>query len=73
MSAANRPEITLRNAIAEDALCIGVLGMQVFLDTYATQGIRRSIANEALQAFAPQTIAELMAQPDISLLSLIHI
>ncbi|GAB5337384.1 MULTISPECIES: GNAT family N-acetyltransferase [Pseudomonas] len=67
MSAANRPEITLRNAIAEDALCIGVLGMQVFLDTYATQGIRRSIANEALQAFAPQTIAELMAQPDISL------
>ncbi|XVJ45718.1 N-acetyltransferase family protein [Pseudomonas sp. UBT] len=67
MAAANPPEITLRNAIPEDALCIGVLGMQVFLDTYATQGIRSSIANEALQAFAPQTIAQLMAQPDISL------
>ena len=62
MAAAITPEITLRNAIPEDALCIGVLGMQVFLDTYATQGIRSSIANEALQAFAPQTIAQLMAQ-----------
>lgn len=67
MSVTNTPPVTVRDAVAEDALCIGVLGMQVFLDTYATQGIRASIANEALQAFAPQTIAQLMAQPGLSL------
>ncbi|MDR6580216.1 hypothetical protein J2X88_005123 [Pseudomonas extremaustralis] len=39
----------IRDAIPQDALCIGVLGMQVFLDTYATEGIRTSIATEALQ------------------------
>ena len=61
-------DIMIRPATAEDALCIGVLGMQVFLDTYATEGIRSSIANEALQAFAPQTIAQLMAEPGIALL-----
>lgn len=59
--------ILIRPATAEDALCIGVLGMQVFLDTYATQGIRTSIATEALQAFAPNTIAHLLAQPNVSL------
>ena len=58
----------IRPATAEDALCIGVLGMQVFLDTYATEGIRSSIANEALQAFAPQAITHLLAEPGIALL-----
>lgn len=58
----------IRAATAEDALCIGVLGMQVFLDTYATEGIRNSIANEALQAFAPQAIARLLAEPGVALL-----
>jgi len=57
----------IRDAIPQDALCIGVLGMQVFLDTYATEGIRTSIATEALQAFAPQTIARLISEPGIAL------
>ena len=39
---------TLRPATADDALCLGVLAMQVFLDTYATDGIRPPIAREAL-------------------------
>ncbi len=42
----------LRRATAEDALCIGVLGTQVFLDTYATGGVRRALAREVLAAFA---------------------
>lgn len=67
MPATEIPHIIIRDAIPEDAVCIGVLGMQVFLDTYATEGIRRSIADEVLQAFAPQTIAQLIAQPGISL------
>lgn len=60
--------IIIRTATAQDALCIGVLGMQVFLDTYATQGIRRSIADEVLQAFVPDTIAALLAEPGTSLM-----
>ncbi|OPA88077.1 GNAT family N-acetyltransferase [Pseudomonas fluorescens] len=62
------PAITLRLATPDDAHCIGVLGMQVFLDTYATQGIRTSIATEVLQAFAPDTIAALLTQPGVSLM-----
>ena len=62
-------DIMIRPATAEDALCIGVLGMQVFLDTYATEGIRNAIANEALQAFSPQAITRLLAEPGIALLA----
>jgi len=62
------PDILIREALAEDALCIGVLGMQVFLDTYATEGIRDAIAAEALQAFSPQAISTLIAQPGTAIL-----
>ncbi len=40
--------IVLRDARPDDALCLSVLAMQVFLDTYATSGIRPLIAREAL-------------------------
>ena len=38
------PEILFRPAEPADALCLGVLSTQVFLDTYATHGIRRAVA-----------------------------
>ncbi len=41
-------DVTLRPAVAADALCLSVLAMQVFLDTYATSGIRTAIAREVL-------------------------
>jgi len=44
-------EVALRTATRADALPIAVLGLQVFLDTYATAGIRAVLAREALQAF----------------------
>ena len=56
----------LRPARAEDALCIGVLGTQVFLDTYATQGVRPVLAREALAHFSSLEIAALLARPDTS-------
>jgi hypothetical protein len=62
------PDMLIRDARPEDALCIGVLGMQVFLDTYATEGIRDSIAAEALQAFSRQTISALIAQPGTAII-----
>ncbi|EGH23474.1 acetyltransferase [Pseudomonas amygdali pv. mori str. 301020] len=52
--------IALREAVPADAICLSALGMQVFLDTYATQGIRESIAREALEAFSPQAFAHLL-------------
>lgn len=39
MPIANDPEVSLRVADVADALCLGVLAQQVFLDTYATGGI----------------------------------
>ncbi|CZT29174.1 GNAT family N-acetyltransferase [Pseudomonas cerasi] len=55
--------ITLRDAASADASCLAALGMQVFLDTYATQGIRQSIAREALEAFSPANFAQLLIEP----------
>jgi GNAT superfamily N-acetyltransferase len=55
--------LTLRPAVAQDALCVSVLGMQVFLDTYATEGIRESIALAAVEMFAPTTLSAVIADP----------
>jgi len=59
--------VVIRGAVPRDALCIGVIGMQVFLDTYATEGIRESIAREVLESFSPDVISKLLIQPDIAL------
>ena len=45
----NTDAVELRPADAADALCIGVLGMQVFLETYAPDGVRPDLAREVLQ------------------------
>lgn len=39
--------LALRPAAPDGALCLGVPATQVFLDTYATRGIRAAIAREA--------------------------
>ena len=53
--------VTLRNAEPADALCLGVLGTQVFLDTYATAGIRPVIAREVQAAFSTDAMQTLIA------------
>jgi GNAT superfamily N-acetyltransferase len=55
--------IVLRTALPADALCLGALGMQVFLDTYAPEGIRPGLAREALDHFSTDAIASALAQP----------
>ena len=57
-------ELRLRDARLEDALCIGVLATQVFLDTYATDGVRPALAREALAHFSSAAIAALLARDD---------
>jgi len=55
--------LLLRHATPDDALVIGVLGTQVSLDTYATQGVRPLLAREVLAHFSTDAIASLLAQP----------
>jgi GNAT superfamily N-acetyltransferase len=45
--------IEFRVATPADALCVGVLAMQVFLDTYAREGVRPDLAREALASYSP--------------------
>ena len=54
---------TYRPAAPSDALCLSVLATQVFLDTYATQGIRPAIAREIRQCLSEQAFAEILEQP----------
>jgi diamine N-acetyltransferase len=55
---------TLRVATPDDALCLGVLGLQVFLDTYATGGIRPTLAREVLSQFSTAAMQRLIERPD---------
>jgi GNAT superfamily N-acetyltransferase len=63
-SAARHGEFFLRPATAADALCISVLATQVFLETYATDGIRPSLAREVLSQLSAPPVSALLAAPD---------
>lgn len=57
----NKP-IAFREGHAGDALCLGVLATQVFLETYATSGIRPDLAREALAVYAVDRFRERLAR-----------
>ena len=61
-------ELTIRRARTADALCIALLGTQVFLDAYATDGIRPSLAREALETLSPEVIEALLADASSTIL-----
>lgn len=52
--------LLIRPARADDALCLGVLATQVFLDTYARKGITQTIAAEVRSAFSTEAIAVML-------------
>jgi ribosomal protein S18 acetylase RimI-like enzyme len=52
---------TLRHALTADALCLRVLGLQVFLDAYATEGIRPTLAREVLETFSERATQAALA------------
>jgi ribosomal protein S18 acetylase RimI-like enzyme len=54
---------TLRRALPSDALCLRVLSLQVFLDTYATEGIRPTLAREVLETFSERATQAALADP----------
>jgi diamine N-acetyltransferase len=55
------PDLHVRAAVPEDALCLSVLAMQVFLDTYATRGIRAPLAREVLSSYSQAVFGEAIA------------
>ncbi|MBL8698225.1 MAG: GNAT family N-acetyltransferase [Alphaproteobacteria bacterium] len=64
----SRDEVACRRALPADALCLAALGLQVFLDTYAVDGLRPALAREALQDHLPEAVARRLASPDIAIL-----
>ena len=60
--------ITFRAARPDDALCLGVLSTQVFLDTYATQGIRPAVAREVLALHSVAVYEALLADAGVTIL-----
>ena len=54
----------IRPGRADDALCLGVLASQVFLDTYALKGITQTLATEVRSAFSTEAFAALLSAPD---------
>jgi len=56
-------EITYRPAASPDALCLSVLAAQVFLDTYAIEGVRPAIAREVQQLLSEEAFAAFLADP----------
>jgi diamine N-acetyltransferase len=61
-------DILYRPAVADDALCLGVLSTQVFLDTYATQGVRAAHAREVLAKHSVAAYDTLLADARITIL-----
>ena len=56
--------IALRPAVPDDALCLSVLAMQVFLDTYCPEGIRPTVAREVLASYSQAAFARALADAD---------
>jgi len=68
MTTTDSEAISFRPARSDDALCLGVLSTQVFLDTYATQGIRPALAREVLAQHDVATYERALADPGLTLL-----
>jgi len=56
-------DIIVREAGEADALCLHALATQVFLDTYAKDGIREAIAREARQELSVAAFLERIGTP----------
>jgi len=56
-------EVTFRRAGPSDADCLSVLATQVFLETYATSGIRMALVREAEAHYSISTFTERLRLP----------
>jgi GNAT superfamily N-acetyltransferase len=61
----NRPSMPkLRPATRADAAALRMLGLEVFLETYAPAGVRNGLAREAEETFSAAQVARWLADPD---------
>ncbi|WP_047249173.1 GNAT family N-acetyltransferase [Chromobacterium subtsugae] len=60
--------VDIRNACREDAASLAPLSIQVWLSTYAFDGIRQALADYVLTEFTPEKMAALIADPARQLL-----
>lgn len=58
-----RQPFALRAASAADAQTLSALSIQVFLDTYATEGVRPDLAQEAFTEYSVEAFARRLADP----------
>lgn len=59
----NLSDVLLRPATPADAPTISALSVQVFLDTYATEGVRPDLAIEAFETYSVEAFAQRLAEP----------
>lgn len=68
MSYVMRLEPTIREGAAADAECLAALAIQVWLHTYATEGMRSAIAHYVLSEFTAQKFTHVLADKASQLL-----
>lgn len=56
-----------RRAGPSDANRLGVLAMQVFLETYAARGVDDAIAHEAMQFYSPEAFHSRLVDPQVKI------
>ena len=56
-------DVHLRPATHDDALCLSMLALQVFLDTYAIEGIRPAIAREVATTYSERSFQHAIGEP----------
>ncbi len=56
-------DFTLRTGTTDDATTIAALAIQVFLDTYATDGVRPDVAREALRDYGVDAFLPRLREP----------
>lgn len=59
--------LAYRPATPGDALSLSVLATQVFLDTYATNGVNDELASEAVSVYSPQVFERRLHDPRVSI------
>jgi ribosomal protein S18 acetylase RimI-like enzyme len=65
-------DFVYRQASAEDALCLSVLASQVFLDTYATNGVNLDLAKEVTLVLSKESFLDRLEQKTIELFVTAH-
>lgn len=62
----------IRNATEKDSLNLAALSIQVWLHSYATDGLRQEISKYVMSTFTEQYFAELLNNPNYRILAFIE-